>query len=98
MNVASGPIQGRGGLAGFRPTETEVAALYGSVVRLYARDLGFRPESLATDAGAARVAESLRADGGDDSMAFLAGAFARYGTDTGFSIPGGRIPFGDERR
>jgi hypothetical protein len=89
MSSGSGLIVGDAGLEGFWPTETRAAELYISVAKLYARDIGVDPKKFETGEWKILVAQSLRTKKEESpSVAFLAGAYARWGTPTGFRLSG----------
>ncbi|MEO5958152.1 MAG: hypothetical protein ABIR80_03475 [Opitutaceae bacterium] len=88
MNFDSGLVVGPGGSEGFWPTEAAVADLYERIAKLYARDIGVDPKMIATGQWKPVVAASLRTEKEVDPMVFLAGAYARWGTPTGFRVSG----------
>lgn len=83
------------GFETFWPTETRAANVYRTVAKLYAADIGVKPEKLATEEWRGSVAESLRPFQGNtgagdlkQELAWLAGVYARHGTPTGFRFSG----------
>ena len=82
----------------FWPSETEASRIYDTVARAYARDLGSVADQATESEWMAAVARSLEPDfgrapdahGQKELVAYLAGVFARWGTETGFRFSGGR--------
>jgi hypothetical protein len=96
--AGTGLVVGAGGLEGFWPTEQAAAILYESVAKRYARDIGVEASKLASGEWKSAVAASLRPSKEEDSMAYLAGAFARWGTSNGFSVAGSQKGYEVARR
>lgn len=95
MGNAQGSLLGKGGFYGFWDHEEEAWKVFIAVAKLYAVDIGVSPERLATDAWEADVAValarkgslgSLREIGGPEVPAYVAGAYARWGTPTGLRL------------
>lgn len=96
MGSARGALRGEAGMHGFWPSEKHAAETFMLVARLYAVDIGVRPERLATDewktevamALDERVAASAIRPEAIDAVAYLAGAYVRWGTSTGYRLSG----------
>jgi hypothetical protein len=89
MMSGDGRLVGDAGLEGFWASEGRVEELYLVVAKLYAKDIGIDPKRIASGAWKGQVAESLRTQKGDSvSAAYVSGAYARWGTPTGFRLTG----------
>jgi hypothetical protein len=89
MIAGDGRLVGDAGLEGFWESEGRVEDLYLVVAKLYAKDLGIDTNRMASGEWKGQVADSLRTQKGEPvSAAFVSGAYARWGTPTGFRLSG----------
>jgi hypothetical protein len=108
MGSARGALSGGSGFEGLWPTEQHAAEIFFAVAKLYAQDIGIPSQKLTTDEWKAAVAKSLEAkareraaeSGADieEAVAFVAGAYVRWGTPTGFRSSGDQTGYAIARR
>jgi hypothetical protein len=96
-------VRGKTNIETFWPSETQAEAIYGTVAKLYARDLGVKDPNRDAAASKRVVLQSLQpllnqgrlleATDGKQLIAYLAGLHARHGTSDGFQFSGTGLAF-----